>query len=116
MRFAADENVNNDLLRGLRCLFPEIDMIRVQDTENYQAGDPVVLAWAAREGRNLITHDVNSMTRYAYERIAAGLDMPGVLVVPGLAPLGKIIEDLALIAGAGEADEWANKVTYLPIS
>ncbi|GIL11326.1 MAG: hypothetical protein BroJett038_00460 [Chloroflexota bacterium] len=65
MRFAADENFNNDVLRGLRRLHPEIDVIRIQDSEVYGADDPTVLEWAAREGRILLTYDRNTMTKYA---------------------------------------------------
>jgi predicted nuclease of predicted toxin-antitoxin system len=32
------------------------------------AGDPEVLAWAASEGRVVLTHDVRTMTRFAYDR------------------------------------------------
>lgn len=90
-------------------------MIRVQDSEVYGADDPTVLEWAAREGRILLTYDRNTMTKYAYERVAAGLETPGVLVIGPLTPVGQVIDELAAIVGASEADEWAGKVTYLPL-
>lgn len=43
MRLLADENFHNDILRGLLRVDPTIDYVRVQDTEIYQAPDPVVL-------------------------------------------------------------------------
>jgi hypothetical protein len=58
LKFLADENFNNDILRGVLRLNPEIDIIRVQDTDLVAAPDPVVLAWAAEQGRVLLTHDV----------------------------------------------------------
>ena len=48
LRFVADENFNNRILRALRRDTPELDIIRVQDTEIYQADDPTVLEWAAQ--------------------------------------------------------------------
>lgn len=36
------------------------------------ADDPTVLAWAAVEGRVLLTHDLATMTDFAYERVAEG--------------------------------------------
>lgn len=33
MRLLADENFNNDILDGLRKTIPNIDIVRVQDTE-----------------------------------------------------------------------------------
>ncbi len=69
LRFAADENFNNDIVRGLRRRKPDLDILRVQEAGLSGAVDPDVLEWAAREGRVLLTHDVATMTRYAYERL-----------------------------------------------
>ena len=33
IRFAADENLNNDIVRALRRRLPEVDIARVQDAE-----------------------------------------------------------------------------------
>ncbi len=67
MRFLADENFDNHILEGVRRENPDIDVVRVQDTEIYEADDPIVLEWAAKENRILLTHDVRTMSRYAYE-------------------------------------------------
>lgn len=40
--------------------------------------------------------------------------MPGVFVIPTVMPIGVAIHDLSLVAAAGEPDEWANRVVYLP--
>jgi predicted nuclease of predicted toxin-antitoxin system len=65
LKLLADENFDNTILRGLLRRQPDIDIIRVQDTELYGANDPTVLAWAAQENRILLTHDVATITRYA---------------------------------------------------
>jgi predicted nuclease of predicted toxin-antitoxin system len=70
LKLLADENFDNTILRGLLRRQSDIDIIRVQDTELYGANDPTVLAWAAQENRILLTHDVATITCYAYERIA----------------------------------------------
>jgi predicted nuclease of predicted toxin-antitoxin system len=72
LRLAADENLNYDIVRGVLRHDPQIDVVRVQDAGMSGADDPAVLEWAAREGRVLLTHDVATMTRYAYERVRAG--------------------------------------------
>ncbi len=64
MRFLADENFNNDILRGLQERMPDIDVVRVQDTEVYQSDDPRLLEWAAQQGRILLTHDVKTIPGY----------------------------------------------------
>ncbi|HVU10208.1 MAG TPA: DUF5615 family PIN-like protein [Phototrophicaceae bacterium] len=69
MRFLADENFDNTILRGVLQENPDFDFIRVQDTEIYEADDPTVLAWAAQQSRILLKHDVKTMSRYAYDRV-----------------------------------------------
>lgn len=115
IRFLLDENFNGKIARGLRAREPHIDMIRVQDTEMYSADDPAVLEWAAREGRILLTHDLDTMTRYASARIAQGLPMAGVICVRDTLPVGQVIDDLLAIWGASEATEWETRVDFLPL-
>ena len=78
---AADENFNNDIVRGLLRRKPNLDIVRLQEAGLSGANDPSVLEWAAQEGRILLTHDVSTMTRYAYDRIRAGTRMPGIFEV-----------------------------------
>jgi len=82
LRFAADEDFNADIVRGLRRKKPDLDITRVQDEGLSGKEDQVILNWAATQGRILLTHDVSTMTRHAYERIEAGLSMPGLFEVP----------------------------------
>ena len=35
MRFLADENFHNDILHGLQSQNPDLDIVRVQETEVY---------------------------------------------------------------------------------
>jgi predicted nuclease of predicted toxin-antitoxin system len=69
IRLLLDENFNGKIARGLRARQPDVDMIRVQDTELFGAEDPDVLEWTAKEGRILLTHDLETMTKYANERL-----------------------------------------------
>jgi predicted nuclease of predicted toxin-antitoxin system len=57
MKFLADENFDNSIVRGLMRRQPDIDIIRVQDVGLSGEDDPIVLEWAAQEGRILLTHD-----------------------------------------------------------
>lgn len=116
MRFLADENFNGKVLDGLRSRVPDFDVVRVQDTEMYQSPDPQLLAWAAEQGRILLTHDVQTLAGYASERVIAGLPMPGVVEVRVLQGIGAIIDDLAVMIGASTPDEFENQVRYIPIT
>lgn len=115
IRFLLDENFNGKVVRGLRLRNPDVDMIRVQDTEIYGAKDQIVLEWAAREGRILLTHDLDTMTKYANERIVQELPMAGVIFVSDTLPVAKVIDDLLAVVGASDPDEWQNRVDFLPL-
>ena len=58
LRFAADENFNGDIIRGLLRRKPDLDVVRMQDVGLSGADDGTVLEWAALQGRVVITHDV----------------------------------------------------------
>lgn len=111
---AADENFNGDIVRGLLRRQPTLNIVRLQDVKLSGAQDPVVLAWAAQEGRVLLTHDVSTITRYAYERVQAGQPMPGVFEVSRDLPVGRAIEEILLLAECGIEREWEGQVRYLP--
>ena len=115
LRFVADENFNNNIVRGLLRRKPDLDIVRVQDVGLSGADDPTVLEWAAQEERVLLTHDVTTMTRYAYERVQEGRLMPGVFEVSRAVPIGRAIEDLLLLAECSLDDEWEGQVRYLPL-
>jgi predicted nuclease of predicted toxin-antitoxin system len=95
-RLAADENFNNDIVRGLLRRKPDLDIVRVQDIGLSGSDDASVLEWAAQEDRVLLTHDVTTLTRFAYDRVRAGLLMSGVFEVNRAVPVGLAIEDILL--------------------
>ncbi len=115
LRFLADENFNNDIIRGLLRRAPSLDIVRVQDVGLAGADDPAVLAWAAEHERVLLTHDVTTMTQYAYERLMAGQRMPGVFETGRRVPVGQVIEELLILAECSEEGEWEGQVRYLPL-
>jgi len=115
LRFVADENFNNAILRGLLRRNPNLDVVRIQDVGLSGADDSKVLEWSAREDRILLTHDVGTITRYAYERVQAGKPMPGVFEVGRGVSVGTTIEDILLIAEFSIRGEWEGQVRYLPL-
>jgi Domain of unknown function (DUF5615) len=112
---AADENFNHDIVRGLRRRQPDVDIVRIQDIGLSGAADPIVLEWSAQEGRVLLTHDVSTMTHYAYERVREGKPMPGVFEVSRDLPIGRVIDDLLVLVAYSLDGEWEGQVRYLPL-
>jgi hypothetical protein len=115
LRWLADENFNNDVVRGLRRRIPSIDLVRAQDVGLSGAQDDVLLAWAADEQRVLLTHDVSTITEYAYRRILHGERMPGVFEVSRGLSAREVIDDIALLTECSLPGEWDGQVRYLPL-
>lgn len=115
LKFIADENFNGDIVRGVLRLHPDIDIIRVQDTDLMGSDDPTVLAWAADEGRILLTHDVKTMTKFGYARVTTGLPMPGIFEVNLDVPIGLVIDEILLLAECSLENEWEGQIRYLPL-
>jgi hypothetical protein len=116
IRLLADENFNNNIVRGVRLRDPYIDVVRVQDVGLSGADDPSVLAWAAEQGRVLLTHDVATITTFAYERIRAGKPMPGVFEVARTVALRSAIDDILLLADCSVDGEWEGAGQIPPIT
>ena len=115
MKFFADENLQGRILRGLRSAIPDIDIVRIQDTDWAGLNDPALLEHAAQIGAILITHDVRTITRYAFDRVREGKLMPGVIEVADHAPPGVVISDLVLLIATGSPQDFENQVRYVPL-
>lgn len=115
LRLLFDENFHYDIVRGVRRRLPEADLVRVQDEGLRGVSDPDLLAWAAAEQRILVTHDLKTMPKYTYERIAAGQYVAGVFALHTSIPISVAIEELTLLIACSDASEWENGVFHLPM-
>jgi hypothetical protein len=115
LRLLIDENFDRRILRGIRLRVPHLDYVIAQDTELKGLKDQALLAWAAQEQRVILTHDVNTVPGYAYERIASGLPMPGVIVVPEDLAIRLAIEEAVTLIECSTTDELDSQVKYIPI-
>jgi hypothetical protein len=112
---ACDENFNNDILRGMLRRHRALDLVRIQDHGLSGQPDEAVLEWAAHNNRVLISHDVTTLSKHAFDRVAAGKRMPGLFQVPRSVAVSAAIEDLILIAECSLDGEWEGQVRYLPL-
>jgi predicted nuclease of predicted toxin-antitoxin system len=115
IRFLADENFNGRIVRGLRARQPDIDIVRVQETELAASPDPGVLAWAAQHKRILLTHDIDTMTKYTYARMHQELPLAGVIFVRDTLAIAGVIDDLLLILAASQPEDWEGRADFLPL-
>ena len=115
LRLLADENFNGRILRALRRQIPDLDVVRAQDTPLSGTDDQTLLQLAADEGRILLTHDVETLVGYAWERVRSGMAMPGVIVALTNRPLGQVIEDLEILLLASQPEELEARILFLPL-
>jgi len=115
VKFLADENFNNQIVRGVLRQNPSVDFVRVQDVGLSGKDDPTVLEWAAEQDRIVLTHDVTTMTVFAYHRIEMGLSMPGLCGVSRRVSVGLVIEEILLLAEYSLKHEWEGQVRFLPL-
>jgi predicted nuclease of predicted toxin-antitoxin system len=115
LRFLADENFDNRILHAMLQENTEIDVLRVQDLEIYQASDPVVLEWAAQNDRVVLTRDIRTMRNYAHERVRQGKPMPGVIQTRRGASIKTMAEDILILAGASQPGELEGQVIFVPL-
>jgi Domain of unknown function (DUF5615) len=115
LKYAVDEDFNHEIVRGLMLKDPSLDILTVQDVDLLEVHDREILAWAAQEGRILLTHDVRTMPSYAAERLRKGQAMPELILVPQLLPIGRAINDLLLIAQCSQESEYEGIILRLPL-
>jgi len=115
LRFLADEDLDHDIVRGLRRRAPALDIVRVQEIGLAGAADPVVLARAAQECRALLTHDVSTIEEHAYKRVCNEQRMPGVFALSQSLPVGVAIEEILILFECSSSGEWEDQVHHLPL-
>ena len=89
-----------------------IDFQSAQDALADGLEDPAVLFEAARQGRVLVSHDVNTMIGH-YRRFTSTAISPGLVLIPQDYPIGWAIENLVLLWKTVEASEFENRLCYL---
>ena len=114
VRFLADEDLDSDIIQGLRSREPAIDILDSKEAGYRGVKDPALLEVAAQQERILISHDRRTMTRYFLDRLAAGKSSPGLFIVSQRSAIGDVIESLVLVWTASQLAEWRDTVVYLP--
>jgi len=116
LRLASDADFHGGVYRGLLRRQPDLDIVRIQDAGLRTAADPDILAWAASHQRILLTHDRETMPKFAHERVRAGLGMPGLFVLRNRPKqIGQMVEDVLLIALCSSPEELKDRVEFLPL-
>ncbi len=114
VRFQADADLDGRVLRGLKRAAPEIDIRTAEEAALTGLEDPEVLRIAAESGRVLVSQDRRTMPGH-FRRFAADATSPGVILLREDVSISAAVEELVLIWSASEADEWVNRLVWIPL-
>jgi len=84
VKWLADENFRNAIVRGIVRRVPGFDVIRVQDVAEVAGqDDAAVLRFATQDGRIVVTHDVSTMVPAMREQLRRSGRCGAHFVCPG---------------------------------
>lgn len=114
--YLLDENVGPRLYHGLQQHWPEIPVHCVghEGAPALGTADPDILRWCEAASVSLVTNNRASMPTHLRDHLLAGRHVPGIVIFRRQMALGDAIEELALIWGASSADEYRERLVYLP--
>ena len=114
VRFQADADLHEMMVTALVRREPAVDFQTATAAGLAGLHDPHVLERAATEGRVLVSHDQSTMPHH-FAAFIQHQQSAGVLIVPQHLPYTSVVEELLLIWAASEAEEWMNRIAYLPL-
>ena len=112
-RFQADENLNAKIIAGLLRREPLLDFQTAKAARLLGLQDLEVLGVAARDGRIVVSHDRETLPAH-FSRFIAESTSAGVLILSQNLPIREAIELILLVWSASQAEEWSNRIGYLP--
>lgn len=113
LRFYLDRHVDERFARTLR--HRGYDAVTTREVGNERADDEEQLAWAANDGRVVLTSDLADFPRLATEWFLAGRNHAGIVVMvqPSRVAYRTLVRRLLRLADALTADEMVNRVEWL---
>lgn len=77
--------------------------------------DSEILIWHETEGFILVTNNRASMPIHLAKHLTQNKHIPGIFVLRPGATIGEILEDLILIAKAGNPKDYQDRITHIPL-
>lgn len=93
---------------------PEMDFLTAEETGLIGLPDPEVLRLTAQLNCILVSHDERTMPGH-FRVFLETHATPGVFIIPQRTSLAEAIEGLQLIWAASEAEEWSNRLVWIPL-
>ncbi|MDF5728104.1 MAG: DUF5615 family PIN-like protein [Rhizonema sp. PD38] len=116
LRFLLDENLSPKLKAAALRLNSAIDILRVGDPDAPSLGtlDPDILCYLELSQRVLVTDNRKSIPRHLEEHWEAGGHIWGLVWLRPSGTIGSWAEALFLIWDTTEAEEWLDKIDWIP--
>ena len=118
--FVLDEHLRREPWRAIQQWNAQgvdpVDAVRVGDPPDLPLGtlDPDLLAWAEREGRILVSRDMDTLIGYLLDHLRAGDHSPGLFILRRRTPVSEILDFLVLVTRDSDAADWQDQVHYIP--
>lgn len=118
MRYLLDEHIDPILRREILRAAPALEVWIIGDPGAPPHGtlDPDILVWCEDNSFCLVTNNRKSMPRHLADHLGRGRHVPGIFVVGLTMTLGHLIDELVLIAGASDDNEYRDLMLYLPLT
>lgn len=118
IRYLLDENLDPLYKTQLLRKRPNVLLYTIGDPGTPSKGtlDPEILCWCEENEFVLITNNRKSMPAHLAEHLAQGRHIPGIIALNTEMSVGETLEELLLIAEAGDANDYRDHIEYLPVT
>ena len=116
-RYLIDENLSPEYRAQLLNRAPLLKVLAIGDigAPARSTSDPDILNWCEKNDFILVTRDPNTIPKHLNDHIASGNHVPGVFMIKPNVSMGVIIDQLVLVAGASDKDEYIDQIIYIPL-
>lgn len=118
IQYLLDEHIASLYRTQLMRQAPDLIVRMIGDPDAPARGtlDPEILIWCETYDFILVTNNRKSMPRHLADHLAESRHIPGIFVIDPFSKIGETLTELIIIAGASFAQEYQDRIEYLPLS
>ncbi len=116
-QFLLDENVDPALQEALHRNSPGMVVWLVGNpgAPGLGALDPEILLWCEAHNFSLVTNNHTSMPVHLRAHLSASHHVPGIFILNPKMSFAKTVDELALLWGASDIEEYSDKINFLSL-
>ncbi|MEM9540355.1 MAG: DUF5615 family PIN-like protein [Cyanobacteria bacterium P01_E01_bin.42] len=117
IKYLIDENLSSLYKEQLSSYLPDRAILKIGDPDVPCEGtlDPEILIWCEANDFILVTNNRSSMPIHLAEHLTQDRHIPGIFVLRRKFTIGQILNELVLIAQAGDPEEYRDRISYIPL-